>query len=286
MKYAVIDIGSNSVRLMVSDGKATLYKKLSVTRLGAGRDNEGNLSLESQEKSLSAISDFVKEAQRERVDKVFAFATAAVRNAPNGREFVLKVRKACGFDVDVLSGEKEAELGILGALDGNDGGIIDVGGASTEIGVVKNGKIIYLHSLPIGAVALTEAFGQNAEEIKKYVKETVKLYGSVPKAEFYAIGGSATTVAAVDLKLKDYDPNIIDGHKLKRENLLKITELLNRKTPQERENICGVEKRRADIIHSGAIILSEIVDYLDISQITVSESDNAEGYLTYAVENL
>lgn len=139
MKYAVIDIGSNSVRLLLwADGSA-LYKKKSTTRLGEGLSLTGSLSQAAMQRSAEAVCRFAEEG-RAAGARVLAFATAAVRRASNGAEFVARVLDACGVRIDVLSGEREAEAGLAGALRGEDGAVIDIGGASTEVIVQRGAK--------------------------------------------------------------------------------------------------------------------------------------------------
>ena len=142
-KFAVIDIGSNSVRLMfVADGKV-LYKTLQTTRLGEGLAEKPLLKAEAIERSALAVSDFYNRAITEGAEKVLCFATAAVRTAENRQLFLDRVSALCGLTVEVISGEEEAEIGILGALGNKDGGVIDIGGASTEIVVKKDGALLY-----------------------------------------------------------------------------------------------------------------------------------------------
>lgn len=124
-KIAVIDIGSNSVRLMMmADGKV-LYKTLDTTRLGEGLASSSLLKREAVERTAAAVAAFYARANAEGAASVYAFATAAVRSAENGSEFVARVRELCPLDVEVISGMEEAELGILGALGGRDGGLVD-----------------------------------------------------------------------------------------------------------------------------------------------------------------
>ena len=151
MKRAVLDIGSNSVRLMLwADGK-TLYKKVLTTRLAEGA--AGELGEIPMQRTLQAILELFRTAAREGAE-VCAFATAAVRANANGGEFCRRVRAACGLEVDVLSGKEEAEAGLCGALGEKDGGIVDLGGASTEVCVRRGGKIAAAVSIPLGCVKL------------------------------------------------------------------------------------------------------------------------------------
>lgn len=179
-KIAVIDIGSNSVRLMMmADGKV-LYKTLDTTRLGEGLASSSLLKREAVERTAAAVAAFYARANAEGAASVYAFATAAVRSAENGSEFVARVRELCPLDVEVISGMEEAELGILGALGGRDGGLVDAGGASTEIVVQKGGILIYKKSVDIGVVRLKDMCGADAEKLKQAAERAVGEYGKVP----------------------------------------------------------------------------------------------------------
>ena len=143
MKYGVIDIGSNSVRLMLADENKTLYKSVKTTRLAEGMGEELSLKAGPIERTAHAVSFFKEQALSDGANKVFAFATASVRQACNSNEFLIAVKNACGINVEVVSGQMEATLGAKGALNGKDGAIIDVGGASTEISVIEIKRHIF-----------------------------------------------------------------------------------------------------------------------------------------------
>ncbi|MBO4323420.1 MAG: hypothetical protein J5836_02040, partial [Clostridia bacterium] len=139
--YGVLDVGSNSVRALVySDGKI-IYTGLITSRLGEGIADSGKLSAEAMMRNRNAILTLRDKCLSFGADEPFVFATEAVRSADNGEEFVALL-KADGVDVEVISGEEEGELSLLGALGGKDGGVIDIGGASTEIVIAKGGKIV------------------------------------------------------------------------------------------------------------------------------------------------
>lgn len=283
MKFGIIDIGSNSVRLLIKDGDLS-EKFLKSTRLAENK-KDGLIDKEASLRTIKAISEFANIAKEKKVDKIFAFATAAVRNSVNGKEFVISVENKCGIKVDVLSGDREAEIGVKGALSGKDGGIIDVGGGSTEVAVVKNGKIVYSKSLPYGAVVLTDRFGQNSAEIKKFLKKTVSEYGQVPKSDFYCIGGSATSIAAIAQNLDFYDAEKVNGYNLSINELSRLTSKICALSVEERSCFGSLQRERAGIIHAGACTLLSVARYLGLNSVTVSESDNLEGYLSFCLEN-
>ncbi|MBO7345227.1 MAG: hypothetical protein J6U92_04740 [Clostridia bacterium] len=279
MKYAVIDIGSNSVRLMISDGVETLYKKVNTTKLAEGMGEERILTDVAVLRTATAVSNFYFQAVNEKVSDIYVFATAAVRQASNAKVFTDKVKELCGAEVDVVLGKDEAELGYIGALNGKDGGVIDVGGASSEIIVVKNGKIEYSHSINLGAVKIKDECGQDFELVSKMTAEKIKEYGSVPKSRFYAIGGTATTLVAVELGLEPYNPTLVDGFIFTKQALSNLTDKLFSLSVEERQKLKGMFPPRAEVIACGAKLLLDIVNMLGVEEITVSERDNLEGYL-------
>ena len=277
-KIAVIDIGSNSVRLMfVADGKV-LYKTLEITRLGEGLASSGRLSPVAIERSAQAVAVFSSKAKAEGAQAVYAFATAAVRSAQNGGEFVCRVAELCPVQVEVISGEEEAEIGILGALGTKDGGIIDIGGASTEIIVRKGGAITYKKSVDVGVVRLNDLCGRNTDGLSEYAKKAVEQFDGVTPTSMYAIGGTATSVASIALGLKEYDGKLVDGFVLTLETLEKVVRYLTETQPQAVAEQTCVPLKRAEVLLGGAIWLYTILEKLGLNSLSVSDADNLEGY--------
>lgn len=281
---AIIDVGSNSVRLMMwADGK-TLFKRVNTTRLGEGLAKTGLLSHGAIERSALAVAEFAAEAQNAGTDiaEIFVFATAAVRSAKNGAEFGRRVKELCGLAVDVVSGETEALLGLNGALGNLDGGIIDIGGASTEIVLRQSGKITFSVSLNIGAVRLFDSCRDDCDALLKEIERALSPLQNLRFTEkMYAIGGTATTLASVKLALKEYDGEKIQDCPLSLAEVEKIAHDLLSKTTEERKNIAGMDVRRADIIAGGALLLFKIMKKLSIERVFTSDRDNLEGYLIF-----
>lgn len=285
MKIAIIDVGSNSVRLMLwADGK-TLYKKMKTTRLGEGLNFAPYLSEDACVRTAEAIAEFKAEAIADGAEKVFAFATAAVRSAENPKVFLDKVKELCGIKVDVISGKKEAEIGLAGALGqcgggGQcDGGIIDVGGASTEVTVRESGKIIYSKSVNVGTVRIFDAAGRNLKDIDAFVAEKIAEYGKrdFSACPMYAVGGTATRLAAIKHGIREYDRDKLHGTCLTAREVANFSKLLTKMSVDEirQTTICT---KSADIIGGGAALLAAVMENFKISKITVSENDNLEGY--------
>ena len=279
MKVCVIDVGSNSVRIMLAENGLTIKKHNVVTRLGEGINNYPFLSVTAMNRTLDAIKTFCQMAKDYGAKKTYIFATAAVRSAENKQEFIDLVKKETGLNLDVVSGENEAKLGLLGALNGRQGGIIDVGGASSEVTVANGVDITYSHSLNLGSVRILDACGQDKQKIISLCNGAVKEYGKVPKTTFYGIGGTATTLASVAQGLDPYDPTKVHGYKLTKSAVLDLANMLNATPLEQRKKIKGLQPERAEVISGGAYLVYTIMDYIGIDYITVSESDNLEGYL-------
>ncbi len=286
MKISAIDVGSNSVRLLLwADGR-TVCKKLKTTRLGEGLSLTGKITKTAIERTADAIADFQREAVGWGAEHLYVFATAAARRAENGSEFVRFVRQRCGIDVDVISGECEAELGLLGALEGKDGGMIDVGGASSEVTVGKGGKIVYASSMDLGAVRLKDLCGDDRQSILEKIENEIHVYGSVPQTDFVAVGGTATSVVALDKKMVVYEPDAVHGSVLDIDRIIGWADRLLSMTQEERIALPGMDPARADILGGGALLLAKIMQYIGLTEIVVSEKDNLEGYVLSKLRDL
>ncbi len=278
MKRAIIDIGSNSVRLLLwADGK-TLYKRLNTTRLAEGMTGGHILSVCAMQRTAKAVAGFAEAARAEGA-KPYAFATAAVRLSRNGADFCGMVKSLCGLEVDVVSGEDEATLAAFGALGEGDGAVVDVGGASTEFIVRKHGETVYSESFSVGAVVLKDACGESREKLKAFIAEKTVNLKPLDGEKLYAVGGTATTLAAVSLGLTEYDSAKIQGCFLPLREMERLTDRLFSLSMEERSAVRGMDKHRADIIAGGAFLLTEVVKKAGFGGITVSDRDNLEGYL-------
>ncbi len=278
MKTGVIDIGSNSVRLAIlADGK-TLYKKLETTRLAEGLSKKGRLTQKSIERTAAAVNAFNTQAISEGAERVYAFATAAVRSAENGNDLVARVKQVCNLTVDVISGELEAEIGVIGALGTNDGGVIDIGGASFEVIVKNDGANIFAKSIDMGAVRLKDVAGYDREKMENVISEKLEGLGkfTAGRHKMYAIGGTATSIAA--LKHGFYNPEITHGTVLTVGEVERYANELLTMTVEEVRALGGMQYERADVIGGGCLLLARLMQKLKIKSLTISEADNLEGY--------
>lgn len=277
--YAIIDIGSNSVRLMLSDGENTLKKYVETTKLAEGLALTGELRQSAMQRSVQAILSFA-EIAKENMAEVHIFATEAVRSATNGKEFVKKVKQATGYDIDVVCGDMEAKLGFTGASEGQNVCVVDIGGASTEIVCGDNGNIIYGKSLPIGAARLRDKCGEDEEKLLCFISQKLKEYGKVPKMnKLIAIGGTASTIVSVLLQMEVYDTNKVHNYMLYKSDALKVYNLIKNTPSKDRISIKGLPIGRQDIIVGAIFELVKIMEMLGFDCLYVSEKDNQEGYL-------
>lgn len=279
MKIAVIDIGSNSVRLMIQTDGKTLYKTVRTTRLGEKLSLTGILQQGAMERTASAVKELYDTAVKEGAERICVFATAAVRSAKNGFEFTDLVKHRYGIDVDVIAGEVEARIGLLGAVGKGKGGIIDVGGASTEISVRDENRLVYTKSLNIGTVRLFDLCGGDVDKLGAFIREEIKAFGDVPLiGTMYAIGGTATTVAAVDLSLERFQEDKVHLHVISYERMRELTEQILPLSVEQRRKIRGMDLNKLDVIGGGMLLLTSVMEYLHLPSITVSCADNLEGY--------
>ena len=269
--------------MMWADGK-TLYKKMTTTRLGEGLDKSGLLLSGAMERTAEAVAAFVAEGRAEKAERIYAFGTAAVRSASNSAQFTALVKEKCGVEVDVVSGEREAFLGLSGALKGADGGIIDVGGASTEVTVRQGGKIVFSHSFNIGTVRIFDGVGRDLIKMQDFIGERLALLDGMNFGDvnFFAIGGTASRLGAIKNNLTEYKSSVIDGTQLSLSEVEEYAQRLTSMPVEEivRTTICG---KSAEVVGGGAALLAAVMKKLKIEKITVSESDNLEGYVAEAL---
>ena len=271
---------------MMNNGRKTLYKRVKITALAENMGKERVLTEVAIKRTALAVSEFVQHAKEQNADRIYAFATAAVRYAVNASDFLTCVKELAGVDVEVVSGEMEAELGYKGALNGKDGGVIDIGGASAEVVVVKDNQKLYSKSLDIGVVKIKDACGQDKECVREFCLEKILQYGDIPNGQFFGIGGTATSIAAIMLKLKRYDPEKVNGFNIEVTQLKKLVDDLFSMSIEQRRNLKGLQPERTEVIAGGAMLLLLIMKKIGLDYITVSESDNLEGYLMCKAEKL
>ncbi len=282
---AVIDIGSNSVRLLIKINKIN-QKTLNSTVLSEKLAINGFLLDDAIKRTAKAIADFYMTAKQQNCSPIYIFATEAVRSATNKQQFLDYVKINYNIDIDVIDGETESLIGFLGACGDNEQecGIFDIGGASVEIGCGKNGIISYKKSLPLGMVRLYDTFGTDHDAVSRHLKTAVLNYGDVPKVKtLYGIGGTATSLCAMCVSKDKYDALKIHNTPISKTQLL---DLASQVLPMQSDDdiikaFPFMSKNRAKVIRNGLILTLTIMDYLNLNSFTASETDNMEGYIKY-----
>jgi exopolyphosphatase/guanosine-5'-triphosphate,3'-diphosphate pyrophosphatase len=299
MRYAVIDVGTNSTRLFLAertgDGLHQIERALLITRLGQGVDRAARLADDAMERTVDAIGAYWDRSRSAGVtgDHVRVAATSAVRDAANRDQFASLVRARTGLEVEVLSGEEEAALSFAGAV--SDAGdipgpfcVVDIGGGSTEI-VVGGRDVTAAVSLDIGSVRLTERHVHDdppspsqLREVAAHADDALERARDVhPEGARSLIGvaGTITTMAAVSLGLPGYDRDAIHHSALDPETVGALIRRLAAMTSSERRTLPAMPPGREDVIVAGAIILQRIMERFAFGSVLVSEADILDGLM-------
>jgi exopolyphosphatase / guanosine-5'-triphosphate,3'-diphosphate pyrophosphatase len=291
-RVAVIDVGSNSTRLLVADvadGEVAKVERQSrVTRLGRGVDLTGQLSAEAIETTCDAIGDYTALCGQLDVEATTTIATSAVRDASNGDAFVAELRERFALTARVLDGAEEARLTYLGATHEQPPSeptlVIDIGGGSTELIVGHDGGIDFEHSMQVGVVRHTERHIAGdpptaaelealAADVRSSIEAAVLAEQAAPVAAGIAVAGTPTSLAAVELELEPYDPERVHGHVLSLESIQRLLSLFASRPLPERKAIVGLHADRAPTIIAGVVILVEAMRAFDLDRIRVAEHD-------------
>jgi exopolyphosphatase/guanosine-5'-triphosphate,3'-diphosphate pyrophosphatase len=298
MRVAVVDIGTNSTRLLVADVEpdrsvTELVRLSRVTRLGAGVDAHGGLSSEAVERTCGVLADYCALIDRHGADANLAVLTSAVRDASDGAAFTERVRNDYRLDARTLSGDEEATLTFLGAMSDREPSpeptvVVDIGGGSTEFVVGHNHTAGFHVSLQAGVVRMSERHIHSDPpapvELQRLALDTRSIYLSglpseerAPVRHGIAVAGTATSAAAIDLELDPYDSSRVHRHVL----LLATVELLLARladmTEAQRREVVGLHPDRAPTIVAGMILLGEAMRAFELDRVEVSEHDILRG---------
>lgn len=298
MKIGAIDIGTNSMRLLVAeyiDGKLYNREKfVNTTRIGQGVDSEGYISEEAIERNIKALKEFSDIANEKGCEYIYCIGTSALRDSKNGNEFIDLAKVETNLDVDIISGEEESNLGFIGVLQGLDDTnnilVLDIGGGSTEFILGDESGIKYAKSENVGALRMTEKFlvtdpicENEFEDMSNFIEETISDTINILKEknirQIVGIGGTITSVSAINQELETYSMEKIHGSKVNEKELDNILQNLKKMTLNDKKNIKGLQPKRADIITAGVRILNIIMKKLEKENIIVSEYDNLEGLI-------
>ncbi len=315
MKYASIDTGTNTLRLLIAEASESgalrpLIYKRAITRLGGGFSPGSGMAPEAMNRSISALADFAAIIRQEGAERVRAVATSVVRRAVNRGDFLDEVKKRAGLTIEVIDGMEEARLTLKGVRSvitrpARRSLVMDIGGGSTEFVATEEGSTLGAWSLEMGVVRLTEKFlahdppegvelGRMEEEIGSAIEDlTGRMreagldpgkYGPAPDSDFIGTAGTITTLAALDLGLDEYDRERINNHTLSRQRVEGFYKYLSALTIREKEKILALEKGREDLIIPGAAITLAVMEALGYSEVRVSDAGLLEGIVIEMIE--
>jgi exopolyphosphatase/guanosine-5'-triphosphate,3'-diphosphate pyrophosphatase len=295
MRVGVVDVGTNSVRILVAEGDgktlADLERDLTITRLGEGVDRDRLLGAGPLRRTVAAIAGYVERCRARNAEAIRVIATSAVRDAANRNDFVEAVRRATDIEPVILTGDQEARLGFLGAtIDVPAPGpymVVDIGGGSTELvrGTTDADRFI---SLDIGSVRLTErhihddppkqdeldAVAANADTD---LEQAARSLGDERAATMIGLAGTITSVAAIALGLTGYDRDAIHHSRLTSEQIADVRARLAAMTSEERRTLPAMPPGREDVIVAGVVILERVMQRFGFDECLVSETDILDG---------
>ncbi|MCH2152594.1 MAG: hypothetical protein MK089_04565 [Phycisphaerales bacterium] len=302
-RFAVIDVGSNSVKLSIAvagERRPTIIETgRIVAQLGSGMTDEGKLNDESMQRTADAVAELASEARAQEVQVIRAVATSAAREASNSGKLKKMVKESSGLELEIISGDREAEL-IFTAVSGHhlvheQGSIVfDTGGGSTEIVIADQKKISGCWSTPLGALRLAHQFQatgrvkrRQIEEIRSHVALVIQEQG-IEAGETDLIigtGGTCTALALMDIGplpivRKSKPPSILrENHTISRDKVEELLAMVRRMGPEERRSEIGLQARRAEIIVAGICIVAELMQVFQKDWLTLMDVGLRDGLL-------
>ena len=302
-RVAAVDLGTNSTRLLVADvvdGRIRdVERQTRVTRLGEGVDARGKLLPLPIARVRNVLTDFRRTVEALGAERTLAIATSAVRDADNGEAFLGEIEWSYGFSTRLLSGHDEALMTFRGVnfeRTFEDGTVIvDLGGGSTELVAGGPDGVRWHDSLDIGSVRLTERFLHSdpptadeletcAAAVRALLAERVPDEARAGISNAIGVAGTITSLAALDLGLETYDPDRVHGHVISLDALGRELDRLASVTAAERRQVKPLEPERAPVIVAGVVIVREVVAFLGLDRIEVSERDILDGAALAALE--
>src|SRR5262245_21817561 len=296
--YAVIDVGTNSVKFHIGEKHAdgtwtTVVDRADVTRLGEGLDASGGaFTPDAMERTAVAIAGMAAEAERRGAAAVVAVGTMGVRTARNSSEFIASVAQRCGIRIEVLPGTEEARVAYLAAKVGLGLGvgsivIFDTGGGSSQFTFGRDDAVTEQFSLNVGAVRFAEDYGLAGIVSPTDLQRAMGAFGAeLSRLEVAAapdalvgMGGAVTNLTSVMLGLRVYDPEAVQGATLTAREVQRQIELYRSHSTEERRRIVGLQPKRAEVILAGACIVRTVMQKLREDELTVSDRGLRHGLL-------
>jgi exopolyphosphatase/guanosine-5'-triphosphate,3'-diphosphate pyrophosphatase len=294
-KIAIIDMGSNSVRMIImkifDNGSYKMIDQAKeMVRLSEGMAEDNMLQPSAVDRTVVALKLFRKLIEYYNVEKTIAIATAGVRNAINGDEFIRKVIDETGFEFDVIPGEMEAYydyLGVINTIAIDNCVILDIGGGSTEIIHVENRRVKNSVSIPFGAVNMTEKFlgkgetdKEKLDKLEMFIRNKLKGLGWLDQIEglpVVGLGGSIRTVAKINKREKGYFIEGLHNYIMELSEVREVYRNVTDAKNSERKEMPGLQKDRADIIAGGLVPLKVLMEYTNSKMLVVSGNGLREG---------
>jgi exopolyphosphatase/guanosine-5'-triphosphate,3'-diphosphate pyrophosphatase len=297
VRYAVIDVGTNSVKFHIGERDRggrwrSVVDRAELSRLGEGLAQRGSIAEAPLERTIAAIADMVDEAKRNGVQAIAAVGTAGLRIAANGGEAVAAILARTGVAVEVISGEEEGRLAYVAATSGlaaASGSLVvfDTGGGSSQFTFGHGTRVDERFSVDVGAARYTERFGLDravspevvGEALAAIAADLVRIGGRPAPDALVGMGGAVTNLTAVRHRLAVYDPAIVQGSVLDRGEIDRQIELYRSRDADARRGIVGLQPKRAEVILAGACIVRTIMTRLGKDSFTVSDRGLRHGVL-------
>jgi exopolyphosphatase / guanosine-5'-triphosphate,3'-diphosphate pyrophosphatase len=304
MKLAALDVGSNTVLMLVfeytGDDKSHVLADLArITRLGRGVDANGRLDPHSAARTLDTISEFTDRARALGAEKIVGVATAALRDAADGPDFLARVKERTGVTLEIISGQTEAQLSYLSTQKGLGISpaekllIVDIGGGSTELIRAEPAHALDVISLQLGSVRLTERIVHHdpplpdeAAAIRAIVDNSLHELGwNYSPARMVGIAGTVTTLCAIALGLEHHSVDVVHGHRLAVSEIRELIESLGSMPLERRKQLPGMDPDRADVLFAGALILERVASHFECREVIVSDQGVRWGLMWREVES-
>jgi exopolyphosphatase/guanosine-5'-triphosphate,3'-diphosphate pyrophosphatase len=296
-RQAVIDVGTNSVKFHLAEQQAdgtwtSIVDRADVTRLGEGLQQTGQITASALERTAGAIGSMAAEALREGAAQITAVGTMGLRTAKNTAALIDLVKERCGVSIEVISGAEEGRIAYLAVQSSTGLGdgflvIFDTGGGSSQFTIGQGTRIDRQFSLDVGAVRYTERFHLDQATSEQALSEALdaiavdlrELDGVVRPDVLVGMGGAVTNMTAVKHGLSKYDPDVVQGSEIDREEIGRQIERYRAVPADTRRQIVGLQPKRAEVILAGACIVRTIMDKLHKSSFTVSDRGLRHGVL-------
>jgi exopolyphosphatase/guanosine-5'-triphosphate,3'-diphosphate pyrophosphatase len=296
-RYAVIDVGTNSVKFHIGERDTggrwrAIVDRAELTRLGEGLGDQGAIQAEPLDRTVAAIAGMVEEARRQRVRAMGAVGTAGLRIARNRDQVIAAIRARTGLTIEVIEGEEEGRLAYLAVRAGlgpPEGSLVvfDTGGGSSQFTFGRDQRVEERFSVKVGAVGYTERFGLAGvvapgvlgDALAAISADLARIDGHPPPDALVAMGGAVTNMTAVKLALATYDPELVQGAVLDRAEIDRQIELYRSRDAEARRAIVGLQPKRAEVILAGACIVRTVMEKLGQQTLRVSDRGLRHGLL-------